>query len=206
MSAMPVTPKTIDADLSGAAERRRASTLSDHRGNPLATLLFWIMAPLGGICLAATAVLPAWLEYQALVEVKARAEERVGALEQRLAAQDRQIEHLQSDPAYIERIARTEFRIETPGVKSIMTEPSTPDQGDMPLAEGNAPPPLGTLAEVGATIEQMIQRYPLLSVFVVNPVRYYMMGFSAAALLTSLIFLSVRRPQASMPLNVASPH
>lgn len=180
-----------------------SSPVITQRGNPLATLLFWVMAPLGGICLAATAVLPAWLEYQALIEVRARAEERVAALRQRLEAQDRQIEHLQSDPAYIERIARSEFRIETPGVKSILSVPSTPEEGEVPLEEANAAAPLGTLAEVGATIERMIQRYPVLSVFVVNPVRYYMMGFSAVALLTSLIFLNTRRPQASVPLDVA---
>lgn len=202
MSAMPVTPDSTPLD--APRQREPALPTALRSSTAFATFLFWIMAPLGGVCLAATVILPAWLEYLALVDVRVRASERVAALDERLAAADRQIEHLQNDPAYIERIARTEFRLETPGVQSILIEPGSLEGGDLPTNEPDAAPPLSPLVEVGATIEQTIQRYPALSIFVVNPTRYYMMGFSAFVLVTALVLLSPRRPQAIAPLETST--
>src|SRR5262247_3332927 len=85
-----------------------------HRSSPAITLLFWTMFVVGGLSLAVGMVLPVWLEYRDELSRKAEAERKLEEVRQQLVALERRIDHLQNDPAYLERVANREFGIGTP--------------------------------------------------------------------------------------------
>lgn len=152
------------------------------RARRLETLLFWLMATVGGGCLAACLVLPAWLEYRVARLAYAAAEQRVAQLERRLTAVGKQIEHIQKDPAYNERLARREFGIQQPGVATIHL--------DLPPREPSPPVPAepGDLLErLAARVDEAARRNPLVAAFVLDETRPAVMGLSGGLLLTALL-------------------
>jgi hypothetical protein len=157
-----------------------------------ATLLFWLMTLTGGGALAACLILPAWLEHQATLQLHAQAEDRIAELEARLQVLEKQIEHLRHDPAYVERLAREEFGLATPGVQTILL--------DRPDALGSQPAPTMVEEETGsgdqedrpelsAVIGEMLERYPGTSVFVLDQTRPIVMVMSAVLLLAAILLL-----------------
>jgi cell division protein FtsB len=151
------------------------------------TLLFWLMFLLGGGSLFACLFLPVWLEARALREEHAAAQQRVTELEEHLTSLTKQIQHLQDDPAYLERLARREFGIETPGIEMIWID-----------APGSATQPTSapTVANVdheealAARIERAARTNPLVAVFVLDATRPVVMTMSAILLLVALVFLA----------------
>jgi hypothetical protein len=169
------------------------------------TILFWAMVLTGAAGLGPALILPAWLEYQAALAARERARQRVSEVEKQLVGTHKQIEHLRNDPAYNERIARTELGVVTPGVETILLDP--PRQNEASTATGaaararsggsvtaaSAPPqpaPEDALApELSATIAAALQRYPLARIFILDETRPYVMVLSAALLLAAILLL-----------------
>ncbi len=158
------------------------------RSNAGTTCLSWLMLLIGGVSLFACVFLPPWLELRALRQVHAAARRQIADLEVRLARTTRQIEHMQSDPAYLERLARKEFGIETPGVEIIPVETreNTTDQS----ASSSSSTPRVELATV---LERAMRTNPLVSVFVLEQTRPIVMAMSGVLLIVALVLLNRRR-------------
>jgi hypothetical protein len=153
------------------------------------TFLSWLMLLAGGVSLFACVYLPPWLELRALRQEHAAASAYVDRLEQRLARATKQIEHMQSDPAYLERLAHREFGIQPPGVEVIpvearatTTSPATPG----PRAETPA-------AELAADLERATETSPLVSVFVLDQTRPVVMVMSGVLMIVAVVLLNRAR-------------
>jgi hypothetical protein len=157
------------------------------------SVLFWMMFTAGGLSLAACLLLPPWFEYQATHAQWIGAEHRAAAMEQRVRTISRQIERLEQDEAYLNRIAFEEFGIATPGVETLAVIPSEPE-------EPNLPQP-GRSEERLAIINRLVERYPLAWVFVQSSTRPAAMGASGLMVLAALL---LRRPS-SRVTTVPSP-
>jgi hypothetical protein len=149
------------------------------------TLFLWLMLLAGGVSLFACVFLPPWLELRALRQERDSNRAIVQQLEQRLARATKQIEHMQSDPAYIERLAHEEFGIDPPGVEVIpvetretTTSPATDDATDDTPA-----------AELAAELERATETSPLVSVFVLDQTRPIVMAMSGVVVVVAVVLL-----------------
>lgn len=159
------------------------------RSSAAATLLFWLMALLGGASLAAALILPPWMEYRVTRTAYADSLRRVEELEARLTAVNKQIEHIQHDPAYNERLARKEFGIQEPGVETIRLnvpppEPASQPGGTPDSAVGN---PVERLALV---VDEAARRNPLVAAYVLDETRPTVMALSALLLVSAILLLN----------------
>lgn len=157
------------------------------RSNRGTLLFFWLMLLIGGAALFACLFLPAWLEYQAARREHAAACQRIAALEDELTRVVRQIEHLQHDPAYLERLAREEFGIDTPGVEVIPIETAAGATSQVSSAPAAAR--AGQADELTTTVEQATRTNPLVSVFVLDETRPIVMAMSGGLILLALVLL-----------------
>jgi hypothetical protein len=165
----------------------------------LAPVMFWLMVLLGGSVLAPCLILPAWLEYQASLDLRALRKEQVERRRAEVARLRKQREHLETDDAYLLRVARENLNIEIPGVQQIHVEPS-------PLAEPATTEPAAAAAqgdelvpELSAMIEQVMQRYPLTQVFVHPATRPPLMLIGGGLIVTALVLLSAPAPRPRPP-------
>lgn len=172
------------------------------RNSPFSAFLFWIMFLLGGGALAACLILPVWIEHASLRRLHAEMQRRVQDLEQRLLAYERQNEHLEKDPAYIERLARKEFGIVTPGVESVRVEIAPPD---ISLASQPTPAPSDPADELADRVRVAARENALVSIFVLDQTRPLVMAFSGGLLLVALV--SFNWPRQPAPLtSLQQPH
>ncbi len=151
-----------------------------------ALLLAWVLLVLGGVTLAAAVLLPPWLEVRELRRQRLLAEQRITRLEQRLEAVARQIDHIQNDPAYLERIGRREFGVVPPGVEVIPVEPASPP-GATPIEPPTLGPPWAERLETAA------RNRPLVAVLLLPQTRPLVLALSAGAVVVALVLLN-RRP------------
>ena len=161
-----------------------------------AALLFWLMTLTAGSALAACLILPAWLEHQAALQLHVRARQQVADLEARLLVLEKQIEHLRHDPAYVERLARKEFGIRTPGVQTIVldrTEGPASRPTTAPTTTPAAAYELESLPELSTLMAQALERYPATAVFVLDQTRPVVMVMSAIVLLAAILLLRNQR-------------
>lgn len=164
------------------------------RSNPAITLLFWFMFASGGLSLALGLVLPPWNEFRLAREQLATVEKRREQLVRDLVALDRRIDHLQHDPAYLERVVVREFGLESKeapeGISVRLTEPSSQP------AESTAAPQSPEQRAV-AIIEEASQTHPFVRMYVLAETRPYVMGMSATLLAAAVVLLgrnTVRGP------------
>ena len=147
------------------------------------TFLPWLMLLIGGASLFACVILPPWLELRALRQEHADAQTNIADLENRLARATRQIEHMQNDPAYIDRLAREEFGVQTPGVEIIPVE-TRQNTVDEP-----AEPPATPREELATTVEHAAHTNPLVAVFVLDQTRPIVMAMSGVIVIVALVLL-----------------
>jgi hypothetical protein len=162
------------------------------------TLFFWVTVLLGTALLAPCLLLPAWLERQAQIEYLKAHEQYLAALKYRLQATQKQIEHLNDDPAYLLRLAEQEFggSISVPNVESILIEPG-PDSDN--ARSGPPAPESGTpgeradqlLPELSTFIDQAMQRHPYGQVFLDSRSRPLIMALGGVLLLTGIVLLGL---------------
>lgn len=173
------------------------------------TIMFWLMATMGGGALALCLIMPPWLEYQAQLERLKVADAQVVALDQRLAATRKQIEHLREDPAYVLRVARQEFgqSIEAPGTQTFAVEPIAAATTADPLPSTAVPPePEEVLPELSVFLAQVIARYPQVGLFVSEQTRPTVMGLSTVLLVTAIVLLGRPSPRTRRAIVLQAPH
>lgn len=152
--------------------------------HPATRILVWLLMLTGGAALAGALLIPPWLELQALREVHAEAQERLRDLQDRVVRVERQIEHLRSDPAYVERIARDEIGFEPADVDTILIDIDPP-----PASQPTTLAATGDFAggiPLAAKVEVAAQSNPLVTMLVVEPHRSRVMIISGATLLAAL--------------------
>ncbi|MEP0846533.1 MAG: hypothetical protein HRF50_06875 [Phycisphaerae bacterium] len=160
-----------------------------YKSSAAATLLFWLMALLGGASLAAALILPPWMEYRVTRNAYADALRRVEDLEARLTAVNKQIEHIQHDPAYNERLARKEFGIQEPGIETIRLSVPPPEPASQPGGEpaGVEGDPVERLAQV---VDEAARRNPLVAAYVLDETRPTVLALSALLLVSAILLLN----------------
>jgi hypothetical protein len=159
------------------------------RKDSAASLLAWFMLLAGGVSLFACVFLPPWLEVRALREEHAAARMRVDQLEVRLARATKQIEHMQNDPAYLERLAHKEFGIEPPGVEVIPVEIRESASASAPADPASEAP----VEKLAVDLEQATHTSPLVSVFVLDQTRPIVMAMSGVLVIIALVLLNRAR-------------
>jgi len=155
------------------------------RSNTGANILALCMLLAGGGSLFACVYLPPWLELRALRAVHAAEHRRVVALEEHVIRLAKQIEHIRTDPAYMERLARREFGLETPGVEVIPVEVRQDPTADG--AERTEAPPADEFAD---ELEHAVQTNPFIAVFVTDATRPVVMGMSGVVVLFGVFLLT----------------
>jgi type II secretory pathway pseudopilin PulG len=159
----------------------------------LEALLFWLMLLTGAAVLAPCLVLPAWLEYQAQLERRQAAVAYLAALEFRLDAAQKQIEHLHNDPAYVMRLAEQEFgrALDAADSETIYVAPSPEDDTPLPPMPPRYDPNSAgdVVPELSAFLEQVVQRYPHACVFAVGRTRPFLMAIGGILIVTAVLLL-----------------
>ena len=133
--------------------------------NRLAGLVFWFMVLAGAAIVAPCVILPAWLEYQASLELRALWEQQVADRQAAVVKLRKQRQHLETDEAYVLRLAQEQFNIEIPGVERVPVEPGTlPASDTPPAAPAGASDEL--VPELSAKVDEILRRHPLAGMFV----------------------------------------
>ncbi len=158
------------------------------RANAGTTFLAWLMLVAGGLSLFACVFLPALLEYRTTRREHATGQREVAHLEEQNRRVDKQQEHLKNDPAYIERLNRREFGIETLGVEIIPVE-TRQNTTDEPASA----PPATPRDEFATTVEHAAHTNPLFAVFVLSQTRPIVMAMSGVVVMVALVLLNRRR-------------
>ena len=160
------------------------------RSNRVSVCLFWLMVLLGTATLAPCLLLPAWLEYQATLDLRALRTYQVQRREAELANLRSQREHLRTDDAYVLRLAREQLNIEIPGVERIPVEPASLAEPaaaavypPLPVAEDELVP------ELSALVEQVFQRHPLMRMFVRPETRPSLMLIGGGLIVSAIVLL-----------------
>lgn len=165
-----------------------------HRRDRLAaSVLFWLMTLLGGGSLAASLLLPAWLEYRASQRALRDVQQRIARTEYRIRCAQAQLRHLRDDPSYIARLARREFGTPVPGVRTVFVYDPPREPGPPPTAPDAGPAPESTPPDeaFARALERRVPSDPWLAVFVLPPTRPWVMLFSAGLLVSAWILLPV---------------
>lgn len=151
------------------------------------SVLFWLMLLTGAAVLAPCLLLPAWLEQQAEREWLAAYQAHVAALEYRLRSVQKQIEHLQHDPAYMLRLAQQDFgELKVPNVETIRIEPSPQELGADTATEAAPESAPELLPELASFIDDLLRRHPRAAAFLDQQVRPWLLGSGSGLILAAL--------------------
>jgi hypothetical protein len=158
----------------------------------LSAFVFWAMVLLGGAVLAPCLILPAWLEYEASLDLRALRQQQVERRQAEVEKLRKQREYLETDEAYVLRLARDNLNIEIPGAQQIAVEPSPlVEPGATTAPSGPSSRPADELVpELSALIESLMQRYPLTQVFVHPKTRPPLLFIGGGLILTAIVLLS----------------
>jgi hypothetical protein len=171
------------------------------RSHTIEGLLFWLMMLVGATTLVPCLVLPAWLDYETQRAQRDAALAEQAAERARLAALEKQIDHLENDPAYVLRLGEREFgdSIDLPHGETIPVAPSP--ESAMPAPQ---PPTVDSDAPEavlpGSPVE-LLERYPLAQVFVGGATRPVLMVLGGALMLAAVVLLG--RPGHRPPQKTA---
>jgi hypothetical protein len=161
-----------------------------RRNSPLGTLLYWLLLVFSGAALAVSAILPAWLDYRGTEQIELHRRQVLAQVQQRAELIDRQLEHLQTDPAYIERVAREESRAEIAGVEKIYVQNAS-EAGNADLTSEDIRES-GPHAELAARVDKLVAQTPWFGIFIDSATRPIVLGLSAGVFLVTLILLALR--------------
>jgi len=152
-------------------------------------IMFWLMTLTGGGALAICLLLPAIIDYQNAKRTLADKTAVVTQLEYQNTAIEKQIAHSQNDPAYLERVARREFGLETPGVETVRitadVSTSAPSPDTQPASQPETP-----IEQRLAQIEQLARSNPAAAVFILPETRPIVMSLAGGLLLAAVVLLN----------------
>lgn len=163
------------------------------RRNWIESALFWATFTTGGGTLIAMLLLPSWIEYAQLQQLHADAQRELAEVRGALQTVDKQIEHLQTDPAYIARLARREFGVMPPGAQAITlahaapVSATSPGELDPRAAHPAAVRALRDNANLSAALARAARANPLVSVFVLPETRPALMLLAWMLLLSAAV-------------------
>ncbi|MBN2445748.1 MAG: septum formation initiator family protein [Phycisphaerae bacterium] len=163
--------------------------------NHISAVLFWLMVLAGTVALVPCVILPPLFEYHAQQAVLAATEQRNVELRDRFASVENQVESLENDPAYIERLARQEFGIVPAGVRTIPVS-AAEDQPETAASDADANKPSAStemLPDVTVRVQQLLHRYPLARVFVWSETRPVLMLLGGIMLVSAVVLLGNSR-------------
>jgi hypothetical protein len=161
-------------------------------------VLFWFMLLSGGLILAPTLILPAWVEYQASLDLRARRAAQVARWEAEVTRLRKQREYLENDESYVLRLAHEDLNVNVPGIERI---PITPDEyADLPDISGAEPgatqPPDELVPELSALVEHVLDRYPLARIFLWPQTRPSLLFIGAGLVFTAVALIGEPVPKA----------
>ena len=144
--------------------------------------------------LAPCLVLPAWMDYQQALRLRAVRLNNSERLAAEVASQQKQITHLHDDEAYRERILHEEVGLDPPGIETILVDRR---RGSDERA-GSAPPSLRRFAPsdddrfpmLTSLATSALDRYPNWThVFILDETRPLVMGMSGVLLVSAILLL-----------------
>lgn len=151
------------------------------------SVLFWLLLLAGTALLAPCLLLPAWLEQQAEREWLVAYQAHVAALQYRLRSVQKQIQHLQHDPAYVLRLAEQDFgELKVPHIETVRIEPSPPETDAEPPAPAVAESASERLPELASFIEALLQRHPRTAAFLDQRVRPWLLGLGGGLIVAAI--------------------
>jgi len=173
-----------------------------RRSDRLATILFWAMMLAGVTIVIPCLILPAWLEYQAALQLRAIRQHQVNRHEAELARLRKQREHLETDDAYALRLAQRDLNLpplaqRIPVEPAPLPEPAGPDTAPVAAAEDTLAP------ELSALLDEALRRYPLAWLFTRPDTRPRLLIMGGGLILTALVLLGT--PARRQPTHT-SPH
>lgn len=162
-------------------------------------VLFWFMLLAGGVILAPALILPAWVEYQASLDLRARRAEQVARWEAEVTKLRKQREYLETDESYVLRLAYEDLNVNVPGIERI---PVAPDEyADLPEISSTEPtatqPPDELVPELSALVERVLDGYPVAGMFLWPQTRPSLLFIGAGLVFTAVALVGepVRRPE-----------
>lgn len=162
------------------------------------TLLFWTMVLLGSVLIVPALVLPTLFNHEAAAQVERLKLARIAELEKKLATLKKQNE-FRNDPAYLERLERSEFGGAPPGAEAIFIDPGLLEQTEAALQQRSAssqsePPPV-TQTEIADEVQQLMLRYPVTQLFVRSDIRPVLMALGGGMILLAVLLLCRNLPE-----------
>lgn len=175
----------------------------------LPAALFWALMIMALAGLAPCLILPAWMDYQSALRLRAVRLNNSERLAAEVASQQKQITHLHDDEAYRERILHEEVGLDPPGIETLLVDRQRrPDE-----RAGSTPPPLRRFAPSDddrfATLTTLatsaLKHYPNWThVFILDETRPLVMGMSGVLLVSSILLLG-RQHRGGRPVSKAQP-
>ncbi len=169
--------------------------------NRLPAALFWTLMIMALAGLAPCLILPAWMDYQESLRLRAVRLNNSERLSAEVAAQQKQIRHLHNDEAYRERILHEEVGLDPPGIETILVD----RRRRADEHAGSTPPSLRRFAPsdddrfpmLTTIATSALQRYPNWThVFILDETRPLVMGMSGVLLVSAILLLGRRqRPE-----------
>lgn len=151
--------------------------------------LFWMMLVLGGASVGACLVLPAWLEYEAATRLRDEVAAQVDALSAAIERVERQQEHIQNDPAYVERLAWEELGIDKPHVDEIVIKLEGPEAAAIEQVGLSSAEDLSAVSTEGQHVEALLVKYPALTLFVRDETRPIVLAMGGVMVFGALLLL-----------------
>lgn len=162
--------------------------------------MFWIMTAAGAAVLVPCLVLPPWIEYRAASGQRRARLAHLATLQHRVASLQRQIDHLRNDPAYLERLAREELAIETPGVTVVDHDAPAMELPDAAALDDSTDSTLDSDAlsaafpRLAAAADAAVDSLPRwVAVFAAAETRPWVMGLSCALVASAVLLLGSPR-------------
>jgi len=155
-----------------------------------ADVMYWLMLLLGGAVLAPCLILPAWLEYRASLDLKTLRLREVARHQAEIVQLRQQREHLETDDAYVLRLARKDLNVDTPGVERIHVDTTDAPEDDPGLPASAAADAVDELApEVSDLVERVLVRYPLARMFAHPATRPPLMIIGGGLIVSAIVLL-----------------
>lgn len=167
---------------SGASTRATSSVAIRAAGS-----LFWVMLIAGFATLAPCLLLPAWIDYQQARAARDAKRREIDFWKARIAGQQREIEHLHSDPAYLERLARAELGMETPGMTTLLIDTHSVSIASEPEIE--PPSSQDRFPRLTAWLTEGLDRFPRIARMLLSAPTRLMIGSLGAAVIVAAILL-----------------
>lgn len=152
------------------------------------SVVFWLLTAMGLAAFAPCILLPEWRQYQALRVAEQREHFRVEQIREEVAAEQRRLEALRSDPAVVARLARREFAFHQPGEEIVAVPVAHIPEAPKTFVAAPVEPPA-----VLQRWERFLPRLNYDRLFCERETRTLIMGMSLSLILIAFALFARRR-------------